>query len=189
MSDQTVETQNEPLPEPGSLKRAGKGIALVVVCVGVAVTVAIVVFAGIVLWQITPRSSVGIDSPEQAKPKLIMIQNQISNELTAKNGGFVNGRSSDAEMLSCNGPDGEGATFDVKRELDHEATEEDYEAAVELMKSLAGWSLDSADAEPKNGLTQTVFTHEEVGGIVVSFQRKASPPRLTLLMSSYCFRE
>ncbi len=189
MSDQTAETQNEPRPKPGSRRRTGKGIAFVVVGVGVAVTVALAIVVGIIVWQLTPRSSVGIDSPEQAKPKLIMIQDQISDELTDKNNEFVNGSSSDAEMLSCNGPDGEGATFDVSRSLDREATEEDYEVAVDLMKSLPGWSLDSADAEPDNGLTQTVFTHEEVGGIVVSFQRKASPPRLTLLMSSYCFRE
>lgn len=171
---------------------------MVFVVLGASVVMVLAVIAVYVGWQIVPRSSVGIDSPEAARPRFEELQDQLSVEFAGKPGALVNNRlvfqqgtdvPDPEELAECNGPDGPGEYYNVRRKLDRAASEEDYEKAVEFMKSSSGWTVASSDAEPTNGRIATVFTHDEVGGIVVAFQRKASPPEVTFWMTSHCFRE
>ena len=181
------------------LKQAGKLVGLIVgalILIGVALVAALLL---LINWQTEPRSSVAIDSPEDARPKFQEIEDRLGMELKGESGKLVNNsfRNGDDgtevpdtnEDLGCKGPDGAGLQKDIRRKLDGRATEEDFVTAVEVMESLPGWSSTTIEENPVEGLTQRSFTHEAIGGIVVSLQQKASPPELAFWMTSYCYRE
>lgn len=177
------------------LKQAGKLVGLIVgalILIGVALVAAIFL---LINWQTEPRSSVGIDSPEIARPKLQAIEDRLSVELTGADGNLINNRFDNdgepdpEEAFPCKGPDGAGSRNNFRRKLDGAATENDYATVVDVMESLPGWSSAPVDSEPIEGRSRTAFTHEEIGGIVVSLQQKASPPELAFWMTSYCYRE
>lgn len=197
MSYQSFEPKRERPPWRERVRRLGRvgfvGGGIILGCI------VLVVAAGVYFWaQFVPRSSVGIDSPQIAKPKLEGIEQQLSVELTGEEDGLANdsfvysptkGKKPDTtELLSCDGPDGSGQSYSISRVLDRPATDEDYATAVNFMKSLSGWSVAFADQKSVDELTATVFTHDEVGGIVVSYNREGTPS-LTFWFDSHCFRD
>lgn len=155
----------------------------------------IAILALVIAWQTKPRSSVGIDSSTIARPKLQTIEDRLSVKLTGEDGKLLNNRFNNdgtpdpEEVYPCDGPNGSGNHLNIRRKLDGPATEDDYATAVEALESLPGWSSSPVDAPPVEGLTELLFTHEEIGGIEISLQQKASPPELAFWMTSYCYRE
>ena len=193
MTDQSFEPDHDSGVKGRGLKQAGRLAGAFVGVLALSVGVLIVALVLFAKWQTQPRSSVGIDSPEIARPKFQAIEDRLSSELTGDNGNVVNnrflnrGKPNPEEISQCDGRD--GTQYNVRRKLDGPATQDDYETAVEVLESLPGWSSSSIDADSVEGLTQVMFTHEETGAIVVSLQEKASPPELAFWMMSGCYRE
>ena len=199
MTDQNFEPDHDSGVKGRGLKQAGRLAGAFVGVLALSLGVLIVAVVLFVKWQTQPRSSVGIDSPEIARPKFQAIEDRLSNELTGGTGNVVNNRfyndddgtelPETQEVYECDGPESPGEELSIRRKLDGPATQDDYETAVEVLESLPGWSSSSVDADSVEGLTQLMFTHEETGAVVVSLQEKASPPELAFWMMSGCYRE
>lgn len=199
MIEQNFEPEHDPGVTGQGLKQAGKLAGAFVGVLALSVVVLVVSLVLFIKWQTQPRSRVGIDSPEVARPKLQAIEDRLSTALTGDSGNFVKSlfyNDDDGteypdtqETYQCGGSGGDGEQNNFYRKFDGPATEDDYEIAVEVLESLPGWSSSTIDADPVEGLTQLLFTHDEVGGIEVSLQQKASPPELEFRMMSGCYRE
>lgn len=115
--------------------------------------------------------------PHDARIELTKIRERVGTEVFGESEAFVNDLdtgSSDLdneELTICDGPDGEGLAYSVHLASARAATESDYDAAIGVIRGLAGWTVGSIDPEPVDGLSTAVFVNEELGGIVLAFRQ------------------